>query len=225
MTARNIKLGERPTLFQRVLLMAGGFDPFAQHHKDIVLALSEIPDVNRIVIYPVGPYRDPNSGFPEKNPLASIQHRVAMCRLGTQGIDRIEVDDYDARILGFTSTWDQLIRYSSTPRRDCFALFGPMLLMPVLVRDVWLVIGADNVQYIKTWNDGSELWNNARFIIVSRPGEAPTELPKNYRSLKLNLTGNSKNIRPHIANGDAWEHLVPPDVAEYIKLNGLYGHH
>lgn len=83
---------------------------------------------------------------------------------------------------------------------------------------------------ILMWNEAAQLLDR-NILILPRPGYAqpgqvvlPAPLKWSWAKLPKENSGiASSDIRNRIATGSSWEHLVPPSVARYIKLNQLYG--
>lgn len=80
------------------------------------------------------------------------------------------------------------------------------------------------------WLKGKSLLEK-KFIVIPRPGLTHPKnlnLPKHFEILEVDFgedfEGCSSEIRKKIAQGQRFEHLVHPEVAEYIKKYKLYGY-
>jgi nicotinate-nucleotide adenylyltransferase len=77
------------------------------------------------------------------------------------------------------------------------------------------------------WFQGDTLMKNWPFLIIPRKGyihPAKLSLPKKFKVLDIAVPEiSSTTIRQKINQGNAFEHLVVPEVARYIKRFGLYG--
>lgn len=75
------------------------------------------------------------------------------------------------------------------------------------------------------WHRGAELMQKP-CIVVPRAGVPRLQdlgLPGWFKKCKVSLPDvSSSDIRGRIATGQPWEHLVPPQVAAYIKEHRLY---
>lgn len=76
------------------------------------------------------------------------------------------------------------------------------------------------------WERGKELMEDWNFLILNRPGyQTPKTLPPNFEVLDFPLPNiSSSEIRQRIKAGQPFEHLLFPDVANYIKQHRLYGY-
>lgn len=104
--------------------------------------------------------------------------------------------------------------------------------------ELFFLIGADTVDELPTWKEAPALLREAAFVAVNRPGH---DIEENLRVLARGLGADaaaavrervvtmppldvsSTEVRRRIAAGEPWEHLVPPEVADYIRAHGLYG--
>jgi len=218
---------DKPVIFRRVLVFAGSFDPFAMHHREIVeklltlkrLMVNDEPGVPvDVVVWPVGAYGT-------KQQVALPRDRMEMLQRGLRGLDvTLNLDDLLSDDFGYTSTYQMEVRIAAKFQEE----LQDDYLVPVqaqVITQVWHVIGADIVGQIKEWNEGFKLWQQGRFIVVSRPGYKPKELPPKSIVLpagKMVPGAASTNIRKLIAAKQPWEHLVPEEVATYITRHRLY---
>jgi nicotinate-nucleotide adenylyltransferase len=112
---------------------------------------------------------------------------------------------------------------------------------------VALLIGADSLLGLPTWKAWSDLFDLAHFIVADRPGSGldaglspilmevlegrwtdhPADLHRSpagrvYRLHQLLQPESATEIRRRIGAGEAWRHLVPPQVADAIADERLY---
>ena len=226
LVARSIGLS-KPSLFKRTLIFAGSFDPFALHHESILqkllglkeLLIKEDPTVPiDVIVWPVGPYK-------EKTQITTPMDRWAMLKLGLEEYPSVKLNTHDLEndFLGYSSTFDMQRALAFEPKTALTESYHSPLYMPGVLNEIWHVIGADNVDHIRDWEMGPNLWKFARWIIVPREGFTPAKLPSHSHLLDP-IPGSCTNIRTDIASGNPWEHAVKPQVAEYIKHYGLYGY-
>jgi len=101
--------------------------------------------------------------------------------------------------------------------------------------EIWHIIGHDLVEggaeneseIQRSWHEGEYIWRNLNFAVVvpANCWLAEKDLPPHHQVIPMEaLTGRSTRIRELIARGEPFEHLVMPDVAEYIKEHHLYGY-
>ena len=91
--------------------------------------------------------------------------------------------------------------------------------------ELFYLIGADNAAKLNDWCEPGELARLAQFVAVPRPGGAAPSFPPPFRGHTLNgfpLGVSSSQIRARVKAGQPIEHLVPPFVAETIRLAGIY---
>ncbi len=119
---------------------------------------------------------------------------------------------------------------------------------PAEEADISLIVGADSFNEITTWCDYELLLELVSFVVVARPGYAVKKigevLPvvlarkfwydstiegyRNETGRTITYLGNtlldisSTRIREMIGAGVSVEYLLPPEVLEYIKREGLY---
>ncbi len=75
------------------------------------------------------------------------------------------------------------------------------------------------------WEGGRELMRDWNFLIFPRRGFPIPKLPPNFEVVAANLRGTaSSHIRDLIRSGQPFEKLLTRKVADYIKLNRLYGY-
>ncbi len=221
----------KPTLFKRTFVFAGSFDPFAPHHRRIITdvlqpikssLLQQDPSLPvEIVIWPVGPYSAKQQVAP-----AAARKEMLFAGLGDVVHDiKVETHDLDYPGCGYTSTYSMQAQLANNPRTDWREEYLIVLSSPAVLTEIWHVIGADNVDGIRDWDQGSDLWKHGRFLILPREGYTPKKLPPHHEMLDPeNLSGESTTIRDAIAKRQPWEHLVAPAVAAIIKRDKLYGY-
>lgn len=210
--------GNRPVLFERVALYPGSFDPINNNHLDIIAHLCSL-DVDKVIVWPVGPYGS-------KMQRAPHEHRREMIIRATKDFPDVvcRFDDLE-RERGYTSNYRMQMDLSVVPQDALRDELMIPLAMPMLVREIWHVIGADNVGSIRSdWNEGDEMWRKARFLIVPCDHVTLTELPNRAKMLPISARNlRCKIIRHLIRSGeDRWQSAVPDSVAEYILKHSLY---
>ncbi len=211
---------------QAIFIFAGSFDPWGRHHQAILAALKALADTlqaqdsvsTRVVVWPVGAYSD-------KQQVASVEDRLIMLTKALEGLTvELVTDDLKHEGFGYTSNYQMQARFAFEPSSELQHEYLSPQHRPGVLGEVWHVIGADNVDNIKRWNEGRELWTQARWIVIDRPGYAPKELPPKSICLSVPAEGSCTDLRARIANNQSWEHLVSETVALYIKKRGLYGY-
>ncbi|HSD44125.1 MAG TPA: nicotinate-nucleotide adenylyltransferase, partial [Burkholderiales bacterium] len=155
-----------------------------------------------------------------------------MVRRAIRGNPRFEVDDAEAESAAPCFTIDTLRRVR--------AQLGPEA--PLV-----FIIGADQLHVFNTWRAWRELFTLAHFAVGERPGFAvaraalPAEVGAAYEAragspaalgtapagrivaFPMTLLGiSASELRRRLASGRSVRYLLPPEVLEYIRANGLY---
>lgn len=215
-----------PILFRRFFIFAGSFDPWGIHHHEILMALQALAHLleaqdgirTQVVVWPVSAYDD-------KQQVASVEDRLTMLTNALDGLSvELVTDDLRHEGFGYTSTYQMQARFVFEPSSELQYEYLSPQHRPGVLGEVWHVIGADNVDNIKRWNEGRELWTQARWIVIDRPGYSPKEYPPKSIRLSITAKGSCTDLRARIAAKESWEHLVPEPVAAHIKERGLYGY-
>ena len=194
---------------EKIAIFGGGFNPPGIHHVYMVYAL--LQDEFDVIIVPSGNLR------PDKivDDIATT-HRIRLMQLGFKiflGSDVVRLDLSDLEKQVFTPTHNL---------QACYEAEG----------EVWHAVGADWIigggcgksRIQLEWEKGREIWSKLNFVVFEREGYfiAPQDLPPHSYLTSSLSDGSSSEIRKLIASGRRFEHLVMPDVAEYIKEHGLY---
>jgi len=189
---------------QRIGLFGGSFDPVHLGHLLVARAALEELNLSRLFFIPAA-----QSPFKPDSKPASARYRLRMLRTALAGQTHCDVDPQEVDRGGISYTIDTVRAY-----RDRFP-----------EADLFYVVGADHVTQLPRWREAEELASQVQFIIVPRPGEQPAELPPPFRGQVLRgfpLGISSSIIRERVRAGLPIDHLVPREVAEIIRNNGLY---
>lgn len=190
----------------RIAIFGGSFNPPGRHHRAIAEALACEFDEVRVI--PCGPR-------PDKAVTDSVPgiYRAALADLAFAAMPKVVVDLFDLEQATFSRNWELQER------------FEPM-------GEIWHVVGTDLIAGgsrgaapIQTsWARGEELWKNARFAVLQRPGHDidAGDLPPHSKLIPLNVPGSSTEIRDRLGRGDSIDDLVLPRVRDYIERYGLY---
>jgi nicotinate-nucleotide adenylyltransferase len=91
--------------------------------------------------------------------------------------------------------------------------------------DVFLVVGADLVAQLETWERPDELKRLATLAVVSRPDNAVQAAPPGWRMVRVDgprVNVSSSEVRERLAAGKAIHGLVPDSVIRCLESRGLY---
>ena len=197
----------------RVGIYGGTFAPV--HNGHVAAAKAFIKQMQLDILYVIP------AGIPPHKQIDAADdpsHRYKMCELAFWNEDKVLVSDIEIKRGGKSYTVDTL-RALSAPDRRLFLLMGT---------DMMLTLG--------DWRAPEEIFKlcypiyarreNDPIIekrIIAKNNEYLAKYGKIVRRLMLDTTElASTDIRTLVQNGEAFEHLVPAAVADYIKRHGLY---
>jgi nicotinate-nucleotide adenylyltransferase len=187
-------------------ILGGIFDPIHNGHLALAKLAREYFHLHKVLFIP--------AGIPahKKSPKANAPQRLAMLRLSIKHSAEFDIWDGELRRKGPSFTIDTLKslkkNYPNSP--------------------LYFIIGSDNLREISTWRDYREILNLATFCVAHRPGHS-MNIPRQLISMTIKkFPGpewklSSTMIRRYLASGHSCEFLLPHDVADYIRTNGLYG--
>jgi nicotinate-nucleotide adenylyltransferase len=91
--------------------------------------------------------------------------------------------------------------------------------------EVFLVVGADLVAELETWERPEDLKRLATLAVVSRPGQEVPEAPSGWRVVRVDgpqVDVSSSQVRDRLALGLEVDGLVPDAVIRCMERRGLY---
>jgi nicotinate-nucleotide adenylyltransferase len=194
----------------RVGLLGGTFNP--PHIGHLICASQALGalELDRVLLVPV--HEPPHKGI-DCDP--GVEHRVELCRLATNGDDRLDVSRVDADVPGRSYTVDTLSRlHDRCP--------GAQLTF---------IVGGDMALSLPTWREPAAILALAELGVAEREGLRRADIAERLSSLD---TGNvrffdmpridvsSSLVRGLVAAGRSVRYLVPDAVADYIERAGLY---
>ena len=189
---------------QCIGLFGGSFDPVHLGHLLVAQAVIEELGLDRLFFIPAA-----QSPFKPENKPAVAVSRLQLLRLALAGKTNCEIDEQEIRRGGVSYTIETLRDYARRfPKVELFYL-----------------IGADNVAKLQEWREANELARLAQFVVIPRPGQAPVNFPSPFRGRMLKgflFDVSSSQIRARVKAGLPIDHLVPPFVAEAIRVAKLY---
>jgi nicotinate-nucleotide adenylyltransferase len=194
----------------RLGLLGGTFDPIHNGHLALAEAAIECAELDRVVLIPSSqpPHRPPAR--------ASVEDRLAMCRLAAEGHPKLEVSDVEIRRPGPSYTLDTIRQLHAARPAD----------------SLFLILGWDAAREIASWHRPEEVLALADPVIVNRPGlELPSE--KELRTAGLDPArtivcpqrtpdARATEVRRLAAEGAGLDRMVPAAVAEYIQKRRIY---
>ena len=144
---------------------------------------------------------------PEK-PIATPKQRLEMCQAALEDLsdelqEKVFVMDIEVERKGQTFTFDTLQSLRAFFPRDNFTL----------------ILGTDAALTFNKWKRFEDVKKMAEILVVKRPGSKNSE----FKEMEISaLDISSTAIREEFANKGSSD-SISPNVAKYIKANGLYG--
>lgn len=194
----------------KIAVIGGSFNPVHIGHLALADEVRCTYGYDRILLIPAyaPPHKELSGG-------ASVQDRLAMLNLASEGVSWLSVEPCEIDREGISWTIETL-EYLLASRPE---LEGPP----------GLVIGADLAPGFSGWKRASDIARIARIILARRPPDyregltEPCEFPFPCDRLENPpLAISSSGIRERIASGKSWRYLVPDGVYRYIEEHGLY---
>jgi len=191
------------------LVVGGSFNPIHHGHLLCARAAAEAAGLGGVILMPSrSPPHKPNDPA-----LAAAEDRLAMCRLAVGWTSGFSVDDREIRRTGPSYTIDTVreLRQQGWPA-------------------VHWMIGADMLLSLPTWHQSRELIDEARFVIIARPGRTIdwSQLAEPFRRLRESVVTaplidiSATDIRARVAAGQPIDFMTPPGVVDYIRSRGIY---
>ncbi len=187
----------------RVAVLGGSFNPIHIGHLFLAEEVKRALSFDRIVFVPanIPAHKDASESLPG-------HHRLAMLERAIAGVPYFAVDDCELSRGGVSYTIDTIpIIAAHFPSEGKLAL----------------VVGDDLIDGFGRWKSAAQLANLVEIIIARR--SAGESLPFSYPHLRLEnllLPISSTDIRRRIRAGEAFRHIVPEAVYQYIETMGLY---
>ncbi len=201
---------------RKIALFGGTFDPIHLGHSEVANAAAQHLHAEKVVFIPAR--RSPLKGF---LPAAGNEDRLKMIALAIRNNPAFAVSDCELRRSAPSYTLDTVRQFQAD--------HGPETAI------YWL-LGADSVEDLAYWHKVDELLDACNVAVMYRGGyEAPTfdkYLPlwgiKRIRKLQANVIEtpsidiSSTQVRERLAAGEDVNDMLHPDVAAYIREQGLY---
>lgn len=201
-----------PPSNERLGLYGGSFDPVHLGHLEVARRALEAAHLDRVLFMPAAqpPHKPGRS-------LAPAADRVAMLELALAREDRMEVSTLELERGGTSYTLDT-VHALQRPRRE-----------------LWLLLGSDNLPGLPGWRGVEELLSLARPLVVARREgdealleEACARLsPATSQRLREGWVriephpAASTAVRADLARGQRPDGLDPA-VEEFLRRRGLY---
>lgn len=194
--------------------MGGSFNPIHCGHLNMGRAALESGVVEQVLFLPSGNPPHKRAGLEDK------AHRLAMARLAVQGEAGMDVctEEIDREGVIYTVDTLTILRERMPGCRFHY------------------LIGADTLCVLHTWRRAEDVIKLCAFLVVMRPGEDEAQVmaaAERWRAEGADISFlparmmdiSSTEIRTRLEAGQGLCGLVPAQVEEYIRQNGLYQTH
>ena len=190
----------------RIGIYGGSFNPIHKGHTQLAafIVAQGLVDELWLLVSPLNPLK---SG--EVSNIAEYEHRLKMAELATEGIEGVNVSDFE--------------RHLPLPSYTINTLGELQKAYPE--HEFVLVIGADNWERFPRWYHADEIIEKYRILIYRRPGCEldETALPASVQVVDTPLYDvSSTQIRESVKKGRMMRRWLDEKVARYIKRNHLY---
>lgn len=190
---------------RRVGILGGTFDPPHLGHLLIAQEVQERLKLDQVFFIPAAlpPHK-------KKVKISPAWHRLQMVKLAVKNNPKFKVLNLELKRKGASYTVDTL---KDLTRRYPGTHF-------------FLILGIDNLKYIKNWKEPEEIFKLAKVIFVPRPGYRNSKDKSRVKTgnfLKLpDIDISSSDIRKKVKKGMSIRYLVPEKVLRYIQRHNLY---
>lgn len=194
-------------------ILGGSFDPVHFGHLDIAKhAINEL-SLDMLIVVPAK-----LQPFKLNIPYTKGIHRYEMLRLAFEGMERVEISDYELSKDEISYTINTLYEFKERYKGS----------------DIRFLLGTDAFLKIELWKNAKELLTEFDIIVGSRPGYKEDELnnqinylektygTKIYKITNEKLDISSTDIKKRIQLGQPIAKLVPSAVERYINKHALY---
>lgn len=187
-------------------LYGGTYDPPGIHRRVHAKMLTERFD--EVVMYPGGPR--PRGEILNDTGLI---HRAVMADLTLRGVPRVRVELDDLEREHQAPAWKVEERFAAEGR-----------VTHVIPADMVSEKCRDEPWIISGWERGREMWQNSRFLILRADNDASPmpDIPPNAEVVTVPPWETAAQIRRRVFEHQPFEHMVTPEVADYINRNGLF---
>ncbi len=172
-----------------IALFGGSFDPPHLGHFGVVKALLEMKEIDEIILMPtyLNPFKD-DSFAPAELRLKWLKD--IFCKY-----KKVTVSDFEVKQKKKVPT---LVSVENLHKK---------------YEKIYLIIGADNLQDLKSWYRYPELEKEVTFIIAHRD---QIEIPANFRDLQVSVSISSSELRKSI-NEEMLCEINASEIVQYYK--------
>jgi nicotinate-nucleotide adenylyltransferase len=197
----------------KIGVLGGTFDPVHRGHIMMAEEARKALGLSEVLMVPAG---QPMSRT--GHCVTSAADRLAMVRLAAAGRPWLKVSVMEIERPGPSYTVDTIAALIKQ--------YGP-------ADEIYFILGWDSLAQLPTWHEPSRLVSLCRLAAVPRPGHPRPDM----RALERAIPGisgkvvflqrprvdiSASAIREMVSRSEPVEHIIPEQVAAYIKEHGLY---
>jgi len=192
----------------KVGIIGGTFDPVHLGHLLCADFVREKKRLDKVIFLPAS---TPPHKLDKK--ITNNKYRLKMLRMAVKGNPYFKVSDYEIKKGGVSYTIDTIRRFKQNAGCE--------------IAEFFLIIGADNIAYLKSWKEPDQLLKEVKVLVLKRPGIDLTKINQRFiQSLTFIdsplIDISSSNIRRRIKEHRSIQYLVPERVEKYIYKKGFY---
>jgi nicotinate-nucleotide adenylyltransferase len=195
---------------ERIGLFGGTFDPPHAGHLAAARRCLDALALDRLLLVVAN---DPWQKTPNR-PITPAEDRWAMVAAAVTGLDRMEASRLEIDRGGKSYTVETVEEILAEAR----AAGQP-------APDLFVMVGADLVPTLPTWERVDDLRDLVTLVIVSRPRQPSPPAPSGWRVTRVEGGGvdvSSSEVRQRLADGLPVEGLLPDQVIRCIRRRDLY---
>jgi nicotinate-nucleotide adenylyltransferase len=186
-------------------VLGGTFDPVHVGHLVAAVNVRYALDLDRVLLVVANvPWQKTGARV-----ITPAPDRLAMVRAAVDDVDGLEASVLEIARGGESYTVDTL--------RELGALHPGA--------ELYLVVGADLVDELDTWERSDELRELATLAVVNRPGAGVSRQVSGWRVANISIPMidvSSTELRARVADGRPLDFLVPAGALRLIRQRGLY---
>lgn len=197
----------------KIGIMGGTFDPVHYGHLLLAERFREELNLNEIIFIPTG-----HSYHKETEEVSDSELRYRMLELSIKDNDAFKISDIEVKRNGNSYTCDTVRELKKIYADD----------------EIYFLIGTDILFTIETWKEIDWLFQNITFLLALREGSEKEEIYEKLNYLKIErgadillrefdmVNISSTKIRENVRKDRSIKYLLPIELEQFIKENGMY---
>ena len=191
----------------KLCVFSGTFNPIHNAHLKMAEYVITHYEFDKILFIPA--YKPPHKNYSKE----MCKHRYKMVQLAIKNNPHFEISDIEFKNEGKS--------YSYLTAIELYKKYN-------IDGKINFIIGTDAFEKIESWYETDKFKNLVDFIIFIRENESVNfdrlkDKGYNFKFAKMPFIDiSSTEIREKIAKKEDFNNLLPKEVEEYIKENGLY---